>query len=168
MHLALSFIGLAVLVTLVFSPSSVQSSVPWSKPLLGLVFGLICVSGIAAGLFPARCSETLFTKEKTRTSHASKHAASGFLGHHPACGSFGAHVFRLKEKVYCAGCVGLILGGLFSIFGVVFYFFLGTIQCLDWLVLQVHPRDCFNIIYSTWEKHLFIYLSIPSLWSGSF
>lgn len=133
MHLALSFIGLAVLVTLVFSPSSVQSSVPWSKPLLGLVFGLICVSGIAAGLFPARCSETLFTKEKTRTSHASKHAASGFLGHHPACGSFGAHVFRLKEKIYCAGCVGLILGGLFSIFGVVFYFFLGTIQCLDWL-----------------------------------
>jgi hypothetical protein len=132
LHLALSFIGIAILMSLVNSPSTVQSSVPWAKPILGLIFSLICASGIVAGLFPGRCSAILFGRKsgKLPPSHSTfKHATSDFLGHHPTCGSFRAHVFKTKNKVYCAGCIGLISGGLLSIIGVVLYFFLQVIQC---------------------------------------
>ena len=117
---------------LVSSPSTIQSSVPWSKPISGLIFSFICVSGIVAGLFPGQCSAILFGRKDGQLSpphSTSKHGTSNFLGHHPACGSFGAHVFKTKNEVYCAGCMGLISGGLLSIFGIVLYFFLEVIQC---------------------------------------
>jgi len=48
-----------------------------------------------------------------------------FKGHHPDCGKFSAHVFKLGGKTYCAGCTGLVLGAAASLFGVAFYFFFG-------------------------------------------
>jgi hypothetical protein len=37
-------------------------------------------------------------------------------GHHPDCDKFKSHVIKTKNKVICAGCSGLALGSIISIF----------------------------------------------------
>ena len=37
-------------------------------------------------------------------------------GHHPDCERFESHTIKIKDKVLCAGCTGLALGSIVSIF----------------------------------------------------
>jgi hypothetical protein len=45
-----------------------------------------------------------------------------FEGHHPSCKDFSAHVFRLGDKKYCAGCTGLVAGAVISLLGTLVFF----------------------------------------------
>jgi len=106
-----------------------QSNVTWRKPLVGTVFSIVCGLGILAGVFPSKCSSMFhFRKAKrgefTRESTDLPKKTPAFRGHHPDCENFEAHVFRIGNKVFCAGCTGLILGAVLSLLGVVPYFFL--------------------------------------------
>ena len=44
-------------------------------------------------------------------------------GHHPSCGKFSAHIFRIRGKTFCAACIGLLLGGILALTGALPYFF---------------------------------------------
>lgn len=132
LFLLTSLLGLCLVAALTFSHESLSATFPRRKPLIGSIFGSICLLGIIAGLSPSRCSQMLHFKTKSRkgSSHAAGTSGTGgriFLleGHHPNCGNFSAHVFRLRDKTFCAGCTGLILGAVMSIFGVILYFFAG-------------------------------------------
>jgi hypothetical protein len=49
---------------------------------------------------------------------------SNFLqGHHSTCGKFSTHIFRVRNRTYCAACIGLLYGGMLSLMGAVVYFF---------------------------------------------
>jgi hypothetical protein len=129
LFLTLSFLGLILVAAFVNSPTTVQDSVSWRKPLAGAVFSLVCALGILAGIFPSKCSGMFHFRPANRGKLAQEPAelsreAQAFQGHHPDCGTFGAHVFRVGIRVFCAGCVGLILGAALSILGTVMYFFL--------------------------------------------
>jgi hypothetical protein len=63
-------------------------------------------------------------KEFNQVSSGLPTKTVAFRGHHPDCGSFGAHVIRVGQRVFCAGCVGLILGAILSLFGVALHFFI--------------------------------------------
>jgi hypothetical protein len=125
----MSLFGLLLVGLLVVYPPRVDDYLLWRKPLIGLAFGLICVFGILAVFFPTRCSRILdFRKEEKpgRPFHDkfAFHGASPSLrGHHPNCGSFAAHVFRIGNKTFCAACTGLLLGGLLALVGTLLYFF---------------------------------------------
>ncbi|MEM3068365.1 MAG: hypothetical protein QXH58_00440 [Nitrososphaerales archaeon] len=43
-------------------------------------------------------------------------------GHHPSCENFSSHEFRIKDKSFCTGCTGLLIGALISLFGAIIYF----------------------------------------------
>lgn len=62
--------------------------------------------------------------ESVRESVGSPKKPLTLRGHHPDCGNFGAHVFQTGEKVFCAGCIGLIVGAALSLVGVILYFLL--------------------------------------------
>jgi hypothetical protein len=47
-------------------------------------------------------------------------------GHHPSCGHFSSHTLYIGNKVYCAGCTGLVLGAVFAVAGSVLYFYFGV------------------------------------------
>jgi hypothetical protein len=110
-------------------PPTVTGILPWRKPLIGSIFSSICILGILAVFSPTQCSKILKLrkKENIRNSSSAKlisHGLSSSLqGHHPRCGKYTAHVFQIRNKTFCAACVGLLLGGLLALIGSLLYFF---------------------------------------------
>jgi len=121
---SVSFFGLILAVLFaIHSPISHEDFV-WRKPIIGSIFGSICILGILAVFFPDRCSRSFVLdkaeERKTRFSHAT---SSALRGHHPTCGRFSAHVFSVDGKMFCATCSGLFLGALIVLVGIATYFF---------------------------------------------
>jgi hypothetical protein len=83
---------------------------PWQSIVSKLVFASICVLGIIAGLSPSWCS---FSSKSERRGN------DGAAGHHPDCGYFTGHTVRIGQKVFCAGCSGLVLGASLALIGLV-------------------------------------------------
>jgi len=130
---SVSFFGLILTVLLALYPPNSQEDFAWRKPLVGSTFGVVCVLGTLAVFFPNTCSRFfdigkreksqnrfLGFKRKVPISHTT---SSTLHGHHPLCGRFSAHVFRLGSRIFCATCSGLFLGALIVLTGVAIYFF---------------------------------------------
>jgi len=124
----ISFLGFFLTEILTVYPPKVHENFLWRKPLIGSIYGLICVFGILAVFSPRRCSRVFdFGKEKLSRLYPGNFASHGtssiLRGHHPSCGNFAAHVFRIGDKTFCAACTGLLLGGLLALTGTILYFF---------------------------------------------
>jgi hypothetical protein len=127
--IAVSFFGLFLVATLAINPPIIEENLPWRKPVIGSIFGSICVLGIITVFFPKQCSamfhsakgdRDLSSNEKDLDSHES---TPNLKGHHPDCGSFSAHVVQTNNKTFCAACTGLLLGALMALAGTIIYFF---------------------------------------------
>ena len=117
-----SVFGILLITMWAISPPTISENFSWRKPLIGSVFSLICILGIFAALFPNQCSEAFhFRKSNLSTASHQILAAS----HHPKCVRFSAHVVRIKGRIHCAACTGLLLGAVIALVGVAFYFFSG-------------------------------------------
>lgn len=94
------------------------------KPLIGLMFIIICMSGIVAVFFPRKCFKTFGTGDKKVTTDPDENKPPmTFKGHHPSCGRFSAHVLNVGRFPLCAACTGLFLGAMLAISGSLLYFF---------------------------------------------
>jgi hypothetical protein len=128
-HLLVSFLGLFLIAALTAFPPTATGDLSWRKPVIGSIFSSICVLGILAVFSPNKCLGILDIGKKNRTvgSDSSKlvsHGTSTALqGHHPTCGKYDAHIFRIKGRIFCAACAGLLLGGLLALAGASIYFF---------------------------------------------
>jgi len=126
--LFISFFGISLLVLLAFFPSVTHENFVWRRPLVGSIFGLICVLGVLAAFFPKRCTDIFHIGKGQR------HAIHGYFseagGHHPSCENFSPHVFRVGNRRFCVACTGLTMGGLLGLVGTFLYFF------GDWRVEQ--------------------------------
>jgi len=126
---AVSLFGLFLAGILAFYPPVVGESFLWRKPIVGSIFGSICILGILAAFFPKKCSGVFDFRrgEKGSRSHLNHFASHGasltVKGHHPDCESFSAHVFRVGSRTFCTSCTGLLLGGLSALAGTILYFF---------------------------------------------
>lgn len=115
-----------------FPPISVEFS-PWRKPLIGSIFISLCGFGSLAALLPIQCSRIFRNKKRNNNSKQDPflHSISnGMKGHHPSCGKFNLHTFNIKNRVLCAACVGLFIGGVTTIVGSFFYFL------TSWIVIE--------------------------------
>ncbi len=134
--LGVSFFGLFVVGSLTFYPPTIQESFPWRKPVIGSIFGLICVLGILAVFYPKRCSQAFHQgKANLRKIDGPEQDRGGIQatshvfrlrivhGHHPGCESFSFHEFQVGNKTFCTSCMGLLLGALITLAGTVAYFF---------------------------------------------
>ncbi len=128
-QILVSLIGLLLLFMLTVFPPTITGDFPWRKTVIGSIFSIFCVLGILAVFSPNQCGKILNLKKKTVDSDSAKlvsHGASTVLqGHHHTCGMFAAHVFRIKDKIVCAACIGLLLGGFLALAGASVYFFGG-------------------------------------------
>lgn len=133
----ISFFALSLVGVFALFPPPTEESPPWGKALVGAAFSLVCVLGMIAVFFPAECSKAIGhgrvelssggSLEATGSEAGVSHLAGIRLvhGHHPACNLFRAHEFRLGEKTFCAGCVGLFAGAFCALIGTTLYFFAG-------------------------------------------
>jgi hypothetical protein len=128
-QLLVSLLGLFLIVALTAFPPTVSGNLSWRKPVIGSIFSSICVLGILAVFSPNKCLRIFGIGKKNRTvgSDSSKLASHGtsyaLQGHHPTCGKYDAHIFRIKDKIFCAACTGLLFGGLLALAGAAVYFF---------------------------------------------
>lgn len=123
----ISFTGLFLVEMLLIYPPLAPVTF-WRKPFVGLIFGLICILGIFASLFPTMCSRILhFGKNVSHDNNLDKitspEISLTLQGHHPNCGNFVAHIFRIGDNTFCAACTGLFFGGIFVLIGSIQYFF---------------------------------------------
>jgi len=128
--LGVSLFGLSIVVISALYPPSVLKNFPLRKQLVGSIFGLVCIMGMLAVIFPGSCSKMIgFKGEKQQVPHVfytagdSKGKKLTMRGHHPECKNFSAHVIQMGGKTFCAGCAGLLLGGLAASVGTILYFF---------------------------------------------
>lgn len=117
-YLTLSTIGAAlILIVARFSSSDTNNTIHLlDRMVVGVVFISSCVLGISLALRPNWIKR--FTE---RESHDTKKQQPqtklrGRLGHHPDCERFESHTIRIQDEVLCAGCTGLALGSIVSIF----------------------------------------------------
>ncbi len=134
--IVLSFFGISFFVIVAFSPPAYYEYSLFRKPIVGLIFGLICISGSIAVLSSKECSRILhFRKEKDVSDKRYKYQKNLIVpntslilglkivhGHHPDCEKFSAHEFRIRNKTFCTGCTGLLFGALISLLGTLIYF----------------------------------------------
>ena len=122
-YISLSLIGLAVLAVSTFTSPTFNIIFESQRQLAGSIFAAICLVGITVGVAPYRCSSLIIFKDHKLDK--GKGIPHKFAGHHPTCSSFTGHVIKFKDKIYCAGCTGLVVGGLAALFGVLPYLFFG-------------------------------------------
>jgi hypothetical protein len=97
-----SLIGLALLIGLSLGYPS--QTLPLLNEIFTLVFIIICALGAVAGQYPSQIRRVF------RSTPKRNEGGPGYIGHHPSCGQFDAHVIRFRGKALCAGCTGLTIG----------------------------------------------------------
>ena len=131
-QILLSFAGLLLIVALTVFPPTVTGDSPWRKTVIGSIFSTILVLGVLAVFSPNKCGTILDKKKDSFNSDSavSHETVTVLRGHHPTCGKYSAHIFRIGDRTFCAACIGLLLGGLLALAGIVIYFF------CDWRVTE--------------------------------
>ena len=123
-----------MLVVLTFFAQLPAVNFPLQKPLIIIFFILICFLGILAGVYPKSCLNILDVKGIQNIDTYGPNSISttekkiNIVGHHPTCGKFSNHVISFSNKIYCAGCTGLVTGAILSILGSLIYFFVSPID----------------------------------------
>ena len=126
-QILVSMVGLLLIATLTVFPPTVTRDFSWRKPVIGSIFTVFCLLGILAVFSPNNCGRILNIKKESVDSDSVKLASHGtsnvLMGHHPTCGKFSAHIFRIRNRTFCAACIGLLYGGILALAGAVVYFF---------------------------------------------
>jgi hypothetical protein len=155
--LAFSLLGLAINIVLVHLPSTTQDAFVLRRPMVGVVFSAVCILGIVAAVYPSKCSAVFHFKETRRgrpggDSSDARVEELRLRGHHPNCGKFSAHVFKTGRRVFCAGCVGLLLGAVLSLIGVTRYFFFNLPFSQTYWLFWI---GCVGVMSGLLQYHLF-------------
>ncbi len=133
-----SFFGLVFVTFPAVYQLQIEENFQWRKPVVGSIYGLVCLLGIIAVFFPSHCStvfqtDTIENRKDPIIAKSSKtfRKTTTILGlrirhgHHSSCGGFTAHEFQFADKTFCTACMGLFLGAILSLIGTIAYFFLG-------------------------------------------
>ncbi len=121
----ISLLGTIILLGLFFTQFPPQNSNMWQKSLIFSLFLLICILGIIAGIYPAKCLKVIKFKKMEDYESKNQDQEIKFEGHHPICENFKYHTFNFKKKTYCAGCSGLVTGAVLSILLIMIYLIYG-------------------------------------------
>jgi len=169
--LVVSFFGFLLIGVLGFKSPAFQESFPSQKEIIGVVYGLICVSGILAALFPNSCLQILNLKRREKCayfkamppseSEQEKAVSQTFnvRGHHRTCGNFSPHVFHIGSRTFCSSCTGLLIGGLLALAGTVLHFFYnwrigGSLILFAFGVSGIALNMLSILLFDVWVKHL--------------
>jgi hypothetical protein len=118
---AVSVFGLALIPFLLIQSNLQADLFSFRSPLVGVLYGIVCVLGIVAVFYPRKCR--LMFQKPTSSSSSSKASTSEvqFSGHHPNCEKFSANRVTISGRVYCAACSGLLIGAIIALIGILMF-----------------------------------------------
>ena len=126
-YLILSITAAILLLTLAFFNSSNTASVDiYDKLFVGGVFITICLFGISLAIYPGWFKRFIKQEKQNPNRRQTQKAARKRKGHHPDCDQFQNHTIRINNKMFCAGCLGLSIGAILSIFLMILYIVIGN------------------------------------------
>ena len=133
--IAVSLVGLALVNVLVLQPNLAFSSPPVRHGLVGGLYCVICVLGVAAVFYPAKCMG-LFQKQSPLSQTSGASGSVRISGHHPDCQNFSGNRIRVNGREVCAACSGLLVGAIIALVGVALQFFVGLnlVSASVWLL----------------------------------
>ncbi|MBM3291739.1 isoprenylcysteine carboxylmethyltransferase family protein [Candidatus Bathyarchaeota archaeon] len=99
----ISLSGLAILWVMLLKQNYDKSPIIERK-LIFILFILICLVGTFAAVAPSILRGKIDGNKKDYD----------LTGHHPTCKNFITHTIKINGKKYCAGCLGLAVGGIIS------------------------------------------------------
>jgi hypothetical protein len=140
--LAVSLLSLGFIPAIVFSGSVGPAMTRWQSQIVWFAFIAVCISGTLAGVRPSGCSRrSADTRSREGLGESQQvNKEDGAIcrrGHHYSCSSYAGHIISFGDRVYCAGCTGLALGGTIAATGSAVYLIsgatLGSSVLLFWL-----------------------------------
>ncbi|UCD12882.1 MAG: hypothetical protein JSW60_04770 [Thermoplasmatales archaeon] len=108
-----------LLVLAFFSSSNINTIGTHDRLFVGGVFVASCIFGISLAIYPGWLRRSL--KIGSRSENKRKPQKTMRKGHHPDCDQFQNHIIRIGNKTLCAGCFGLSMGSIISIFLMIIY-----------------------------------------------
>lgn len=125
--LILSITAAILLLILAFFNYSNTASVDiYDKLLVGGVFITSCLFGISLTIYPGWFKRFTRQEKQNPNVRQTQKVARKRKGHHPDCDQFQNHTIRIGNKTLCAGCLGLSIGAILSIFLMSLYIVVGS------------------------------------------
>jgi hypothetical protein len=152
--IALSIIGLVLIPILVLLPKIENFQSYSNQSIIGILFTAVCFLGLAAALKPAKC-RSIFEKTQNPLPQTNKVYSVQIKGHHPDCQNYAGNRIKIRKRVFCAACTGLIVGAIIALFGTIFYFFAG---------LNLEPGGLWLLALG----EIGVSLGLTQIWSAGF
>ena len=132
---AVVIVGLALIFVLVLHPSLKDFQPSIRHSLIGVLYCAICVLGIAAVFYPAKCTG-IFQKQNPQLQTNGLPGSVRLIGHHPDCQNFSGNRIMIIGREVCAACSGLLVGAMIALVGSALQFFIGLniISASIWLL----------------------------------
>jgi len=129
-YIIFSFLAVVFVLILVFLNPNTTNIISFLERLfVAGIFITSCLFGISIATYPNWWRKIQQNKNKTLETKSGK-SKRQFKGHHPDCNFFINHVIKIRKKTRCAGCFGLIIGSVISIFLMIFYLLIPPSQHL--------------------------------------
>ncbi len=118
---AVAVFGLALVPLLLLQPNLQGDQSSLRRPLISVVYSVICIGGVVAVFYPGKCR--LMFQKPTVSYNPNEKSASPIQikGHHPECENFSANRFTIRGSVFCAACSGLLIGAIAAIAGIAMF-----------------------------------------------
>jgi hypothetical protein len=123
-----SVFGLALVPILLLQPNLQLYQLPFRRPLISVLYGVICVAGVIAVFYPGKCRLMFQKPNVSLGSNKTSASAIQIIGHHPSCEEFSANRITIRGSVRCAACTGLLIGAIVAMVGVVLF----SLGFFDW------------------------------------
>lgn len=123
-----SVFGLVLIPILLLQPNLQADQLPFRRPLISVLYVVICVAGVIAVFYPGKC-RLMFQKPNVSLGSNNTSASEIQLkGHHPDCKEFSANRITIRGSVQCAACTGLLIGAIVAMVGIVLF----SLGFFDW------------------------------------
>ena len=119
-NLGLSLIGV-LLVAIIIGKSDPNMISDRFLSIWG-IFCTICVLGAIATIFPHKCSNSEIPSDLEPIRYSTFRSFRLVHGHHPICRTFNDHEIKIGQKMFCAGCLGLLIGSIIAIINATLHF----------------------------------------------
>jgi hypothetical protein len=123
--LLVSIFGLALVPILLLQPNLEPFQFSARLPLIGALYVIVCLLGVVAVFYPARCRGMLQKTQNPLTEADDTSSPIPMKGHHPDCQHYSGNRIRVGGRAACAACGGLLAGAVIALTGAALYFFVG-------------------------------------------